>query len=236
MRSLIRRGWWARRKNMSVAQDCFKLALSKAPGSIAALEGAGSTCDEKTDAGCDVPYLAQIVALRPEYYEKRMQLVFRAQRGTLQDVGLEKILADDPPPQIQLAIFQQLAFNAQQRGDPAKEIVYRRKWSELARDIFAIYSDKYDRYGIYGNDQPLALRLEQIHEWPEAEQIYRRNLPALAKDDLVQKYLIFEFGLGLARSLRAQGKGVEAAAVSSEWILFANRLTCLLYTSPSPRD
>ena len=56
--TLVRQGSRIESMNRGEAYRCFRIALSKAPTSIAALGGASGTCGEKGDTGCSVRYLA----------------------------------------------------------------------------------------------------------------------------------------------------------------------------------
>jgi hypothetical protein len=223
--TLVREGARNQNRNSkSAAYRCFQIALSKAPVSIAALEGASWTCDEKSDTGCRVRYLAQIVAQRPDYYGARINLAdaYRTPQDQSRTIlELREILAENPPPPVQLNILGSLAFTARGAGDTLEEVLYRGQWSDVARRYFALYPQKFDafysRIGIVFNDEPLALDLEGLHRWTEAEEIYRRNLSMIAVDPLFQKEVKFDEQLGLSRTLAAQGKNKDAARICSQW-------------------
>jgi hypothetical protein len=222
---LVREGDRDQTKNRKdEAYRCFQIALSKAPVSIAALEGASRTYDEKSDIGCRIRYLAQIVERRPDYYEDRINLALA--HGTPQDqsrtiLELQKILSENPPPPVQLNTLDQLAFIARGVGDSLNEVLYRRQWSEIARRYFAFYPRNFDafysRISIVFNDESLALQLEGMHQWSEAEEIYRRNLSMIAVDPLFEKEVKFDHEIGLSRTLAGQGKKRDAAKICSEW-------------------
>jgi len=202
---------------------CFQMALSKAPDSIAALDGASRTCDEKNDARCPIQYLDQILRQRPDFYEDRERRAYAD--GTSQDesrtvLELQRILSENPPPPVQLSILGKLFYFAQHAGDSSGEALYRRQWSEIARRYFALYPEQYgvySRISIVFNDEPLAILLEGMQRWNEAEEIYRRNLSLIAVDPLFEKEVKFDNELGLARSLAAQGKGKDSAQICSQW-------------------
>lgn len=225
---LIREGYRDENRNRPQAFRCFQWALSKNPRSIAALEGAASTCDEKTDNQCRATFLARVVAERPGYFEGRIALAF-AEGGPGDDrqalLELQTILAEDPPPPIQLRILDALTYHAQESGDTAREILYRSQSSEIERRYFALYPQelgRYSRLDIIMIDRPLALLLEGERRWAEAEAVYRRDLPLIAVDPMFEKETQFDFELGLARTLAAQGRSREAASLCSAWKLRAN--------------
>ncbi len=206
------------------AYRCFQIALSKAPASIAALDGASMTCASKSDAGCRMRYLAQSVAQRPDSYEYRINLALAydtPQDDSRTTVELRKILAENPPPPVQLNILAFLVFSARGAGDSLGEVQYQRQWSEIARRYFALYPKNFDadysRIAIVSNDEPFALHLEGMHRWEEAEEIDRRNLSMIAVDPLFEKEVKFDNELGLARTLAGQGKERDAAKICAEW-------------------
>jgi tetratricopeptide (TPR) repeat protein len=222
---LIRQGNrdYRHKKRADEAYRCFQLALSKAPTSIAALHGASYTCDTNSEAGCRTRYLAQIVAQRPDFYEVRIALartcgIPQDQSCTILELG--KILAENPPPVVQLRALTDLVFIAQRAGRTEDEIKCREQLSEIARRYFALYPNNFDafycRISIVMNDGPLALRLEGIHRWAEAEEVYRRNLSMIAVDPLFEKEVKFDHELGLARTLAGKGNNNEARRICSE--------------------
>jgi len=222
--SLARQGNRIESTNRGEAYRCFEMALTMAPTSIAALYGASWTCGEKGNFACHRQYLTQIVAQRPDYYEARINLAEShpsPQDDSLTIIELQKILADNPPPPIQLDILGSLASSAQTAGDSLDEVLYRGQWSGIARRYFALYPKEFDadysRTSIVSNDEPLALNLEGMHRWAEAEEVYRRNLSLIAVDPLFEKEVKFDQELGLSRTLAAQGKTKDAAKICSRW-------------------
>jgi len=223
---LIREGNRDEGRNKAEAYKCFQLALSKAPASIAALDGASATCDKTADASCQVYYLAKIVALRPDSYEARERFAVITRTPSDESLNLtelKKILDEDPPPPVQLRALDDLIYRANRAGDTPDEIQYRTKWSEIARRYSALYRKKFDafysRTTIVMNDEPLALLLEGAHRYSEAEEIYRRNLSMISVDPIFQKEVEFDDELGLARALAGQGESTDAARVCSKWKL-----------------
>jgi hypothetical protein len=223
---LIREGNRDESRNKTEAYKCFQLALSKAPASIAALDGASTTCDKTDDANCRISYLAKIVALRPDFYEARENFAVITRTPSDESLNLselKKILDEGPPPPVQLSVLNNLIFRATRAGDIPDEIEYRTKWSEIARRYFALYPKKFDAYysrtSIVMNDEPLALLLEGAHRYLEAEVIYRRNLSMISVDPIFQKEVEFDDELGLARALGGQGEDKDAARVCSAWKL-----------------
>jgi hypothetical protein len=208
-----------------LANECFRMALSQSPESIAALNGEQQTCDEKNEPACRRTALAKIVALRPDYYQARITLAYADgspsdERQTI--IELKRLLDESPPPPIQIQILDWLAWAAARDGKLEEEILYRRESSETARHYFALYPGKfgtYSRISIVFNDEPLAIALEGRHRWADAEEIYRRNLAMITVDPLFERETRFDNELGLARALAKQGNAHAARTIcsNSKW-------------------
>ncbi len=128
---------------------------------------------------------------------------------------------DSASPAESMHRLTQLADEAHQRGDLAKEVEYRRDFSRFAWDNLDRKSKSpldWSRWEIvFHNDLPLAILLEGSGQWPEAETIYRRNQSSLAHERLAGNDIKSDNQLLLAHLLAKEGKHSEARAICSYW-------------------